>query len=109
VESELLSVALAEELQQYGEYQLMDTKPKPKAMPQRVTLEVNKEVEKSTEAQVQPEVITIEDLDSGEQAMHSTGLEDAPAQEMDEKMYSAIIQASYKKRNKGKKKILPLV
>jgi len=51
VESELLSVALAEELQQYGEYQLMDTKPKPKAMPQRVTLEVNKEVEKSTEAQ----------------------------------------------------------
>ena len=47
----MLSVALAEEFQQYGEYQLMDTKPKPKAMPQRVTLEVNKEVEKSTEAQ----------------------------------------------------------
>ena len=71
----------------------MDPKAKAKAMPKRMTLEANKEVKKCTEAQVQPEVITIEDLDSGEQAMHSTGLQDAPAQEMDkemdEKMYSA--------------------
>lgn len=81
----------------------MVAKPKPKPMPRKV----------QTSLGPGPmETIVIEDLETGQQAQHETGLEEQPPPEEAEEdaaMYEAVLQASYRRKNKGEKRIKSLI